>query len=52
MKRLKPNWQDVSIYGSIIDLFNLFVGDLDIYLFIYLFLVYLMTLLVASIPGC
>jgi len=37
----------VSIYGSIIDLFNLFVGDLDIYLFI----VYLMTLVVASIPG-
>jgi len=36
MKRLKPNRQDVSIYGSIIDLFNLFVGDLDIYLFIYL----------------
>ena len=28
----------MSIYGSIIDLFNLFVGDLDIYLFIYLFI--------------
>lgn len=45
MKNTWPNWQDFSIYGSIIDLFTQIVGDLDIYLFV----VYVMALLVASI---